>query len=315
MNKHDQIVFLNRRILLLRYLGRFLHQCPVLGKNCGMLSTFRVFSTRHSGGVRMSDSASAKPNSQQLECRQPAIKWRYLNERSLSMDQSAPPPTKERLAELLVSVLLPCRYIWVYAATHHERAPMRIVIVDESAARAAVIQEGLFEAGLTDIIVLTVRAGLVKRIEAISPDVVLIDLCNPRRDELEEMFAVSRALARPIAMFVDQTDDAAIEAAIDAGVSAYVVDGLKKERIKSVLDVAIKRFAAFSRLRTELDEARGALAERTTLDAAKLLLMKTRGLDEPSAYAALRKAAMDSGRRIVDVADALLTAEKLMRNL
>jgi two-component system, response regulator / RNA-binding antiterminator len=82
-----------------------------------------------------------------------------------------------------------------------------------------------------------------------------------------------------------------------------------------VLDVAIKRFAAFSRLRDELDEARGALAERTTLDAAKALLMKTRGMDEPSAYAALRKAAMDSGRRIVDVADALLTAEKLMGSL
>jgi two-component system, response regulator / RNA-binding antiterminator len=217
--------------------------------------------------------------------------------------------------ELLAFVLLPWRSIRVYAATHHELSPMRIAIVDESAARAAVIQEGLFEAGLTDIIVLTERAGLVKRIEAISPDVILIDLCNPRRDELEEMFAVSRALARPIAMFVDQTDDAAIEAAIDAGVSAYVVDGLKKERIKSVLDVAIKRFAAFSRLRDELDEARGALAERTTLDAAKALLMKTRGMDEPSAYAALRKAAMDSGRRIVDVADALLTAEKLMGSL
>lgn len=202
-----------------------------------------------------------------------------------------------------------------YAAMQHELPTMRIAIVDESPVRAAVIQEGLVAAGLTDIILLTERVGLVKRIEAISPDVVLIDLSNPRRDELEEMFAVSRALARPIAMFVDQTDDASIEAAIDAGVSAYVVDGLKKERIKSVLDVAIKRFAAFSRLRTELDEARGALAERNAVDAAKALLMKKRGMDEPAAYAALRKAAMDSGKRIVDVAEALLTAEKVIGNL
>lgn len=197
----------------------------------------------------------------------------------------------------------------------HETTTMRIAIVDESPARAAVIQEGLIAAGLTDIILLTERFGLVKRIEAISPDVVLIDLSNPRRDELEEMFAVSRALARPIAMFVDQTDDASIEAAIDAGVSAYVVDGLKKERIKSVLDVAIKRFVAFSRLRTELDEARGALADRNTVDAAKALMKKKRGMDEPAAYAALRKAAMDSGKRIVDVAEALLTAEKVIGNL
>lgn len=192
---------------------------------------------------------------------------------------------------------------------------MRIVVVDESPARGAVIAEGLTASGLSDITVLIERHGLVSRIEELSPDVVLIDLANPRRDELEELFAVSRAISRPIAMFVDQSDDHSIEAAIDAGVSAYVVDGMKPERIRSVLDVAIRRFHAFARLRTELDEARGQLAERKAIDAAKALLMKKRGLDEPAAYAALRKAAMDSGRKIGDVADALLTAEKLMGGL
>jgi response regulator NasT len=192
---------------------------------------------------------------------------------------------------------------------------MRIAIIDESAARAAVIAEGLTASGLTDITVLIERHGLVARIQELSPDVVLIDLANPRRDELEELFAVSRAISRPIAMFVDRSDDGSIEAAIDAGVSAYVVDGMKPDRIRSVLDVAIKRFNAFARLRAELDDARGQLAERKAIDAAKMLLMKKRGLDEPAAYAALRKAAMDSGRKIGDVADALITAEKLMGGL
>ncbi len=192
---------------------------------------------------------------------------------------------------------------------------MRIVIVDESPARAAVIAEGLIASGSSDITVLADRHGLVSRIEQLSPDVVLIDLANPQRDELEELFAISRAISRPIAMFVDRADDSSIEAAIDAGVSAYVVDGMKPDRIRSVLDVAIKRFNAFARLRAELDDARGQLAERNMVDAAKALLMKKRGLDEPAAYAALRKAAMDSGRKIGDVADALLTAEKLMGGL
>lgn len=192
---------------------------------------------------------------------------------------------------------------------------MRIAIVDESPARAAVIREGLESSGLTDIAVLSERAGLVARIEAFAPDVILMDLANPQRDELEELFAVSRALERPVAMFVDQSDDAAMEAAIDAGVSAYVVDGLKAERIRPIVDLAIKRFNAFARLRAELDEARSALAERKAVDTAKALLMKKRGLDEPAAYAQLRKAAMDSGRRISEVADALLTADKLMGGL
>lgn len=192
---------------------------------------------------------------------------------------------------------------------------MRIAIIDESAARAAVIAEGLAASGLNDITVLIERQGLVARLQELAPDVVLIDLGNPRRDELEELFAVSRAISRPIAMFVDSADDNSIEAAIDAGVSAYVVDGMRPDRIRSVLDVAIKRFNAFARLRAELDDARGQLAEREAVDVAKALLMKKRGLDEPAAYAALRKAAMDSGRKIADVADALLTAEKLMGGL
>ncbi len=192
---------------------------------------------------------------------------------------------------------------------------MRIAIVDESAARAAVIEEGLQDAGLRDVTIFVDRQGIAARLEALSPDVVLINLANPHRDELEELFALSKAMARPVAMFVDQSDVAGIEAAIDAGVSAYVVDGLKKERIRPVLELAIRRFRAYSRLRIELDEARGALADRKAIDAAKALLMKKRRIDEPTAFAALRKAAMDSGRRIADVADAIVTADRLMGDL
>ena len=192
---------------------------------------------------------------------------------------------------------------------------MRIAVVDESSARAAVIEEGLRDAGLPDVTVFTERHGIAARLEALSPDVVLINLSNPHRDELEEVFALSKAMGRPVAMFVDQSDSAGIEAAIDAGVSAYVVDGLKKARIKPILELAIRRFHAFAKLRTELDEARSALAERETVDAAKRLLMTKRAIDEPAAYALLRKAAMDGGRRIGDVADAIVTANRLMGDL
>jgi len=189
---------------------------------------------------------------------------------------------------------------------------VRVVIVDESAARAAVIEEGLRDAGMADIAVLTDRMGLVARIAALEPDVVLMNLENPSRDMLEESFAMSRALARPIAMFVDQSDESAIAEAVDAGISAYVVDGLRKDRIRPVLELAVRRFQAFARLQAELVEARSALAERKAIDRAKALLMKRRGIDEPAAYALLRKQAMDSGRRIAEIAEALITAEALL---
>lgn len=189
---------------------------------------------------------------------------------------------------------------------------MRIVIVDDSGLRATVLEEGLREAGYEDIHLVPPRGAFVARIERMAPDVVLIDLGNPSRDTLEEMLTVSRALAKPIAMFVDQSDETMIEAAIDAGVSAYVVDGLRKERVKPILNLAVRRFNAFARMQTELDEARTELADRKIIDRAKAILLATRGLAEPDAYAALRKAAMNQNKKIVDVAAALITASDLL---
>ncbi|MES2492922.1 MAG: ANTAR domain-containing protein [Pseudomonadota bacterium] len=189
---------------------------------------------------------------------------------------------------------------------------MRIAIVDESASRAAVIHEGLAQLDDCDIFVVTERRGLVARIGEIAPDIVLMDLGNPSRDVLEEYFAVSRALARPIAMFVDESDEESIAASIDAGVSSYVVDGLAAHRIRPILDLAVKRFSAFARLQADLAEAKGKLAERDAVDKAKRILMDSRGLTEPQAYAELRKAAMNQGRRIAEIAEALLTAHQLL---
>lgn len=189
---------------------------------------------------------------------------------------------------------------------------MRVAIVDESATRAAVIQEGLATVDDCQIFVVTERRGLVARIGEIAPDIVLIDLGNPSRDVLEEYFAVSRALARPIAMFVDDSDADAIAASIDAGVSSYVVDGLAPHRIRPILDLAVRRFNAFARLQADLAEAQGKLAERETIDQAKRILMDSRGIAEPQAYADLRRTAMNQGRRIAEIAEAVVTAHKLM---
>jgi response regulator NasT len=99
---------------------------------------------------------------------------------------------------------------------------------------------------------------------------------------------------------------------VDAGVSAYVVDGLRKERVKPILDVTIRRFHAFDRLQTELQQAKSALEERKIIDQAKAILMKQRRVSEEEAYAALRRAAMNQNRKIADLARSVVTAATLL---
>lgn len=189
---------------------------------------------------------------------------------------------------------------------------LRIAIVDENPLRAAILEEGLREAGHTMIHVVREMDHLLHRLSLIAPDVVLMDFENPSRDVLEQMFQVSKLVERPVAMFVDRSDQATMAAAIEAGVSAYIVDGLKKERVKAILDMSVLRFNAFARLKRELDQTRSQLEDRKIIDRAKGFLMASRGLSEAEAYEAMRRTAMNEKTRIVDIARSIMTASQLL---
>ncbi|MGY4479206.1 ANTAR domain-containing response regulator [Bradyrhizobium sp. USDA 3364] len=189
----------------------------------------------------------------------------------------------------------------------------KIVIVDESPIRAAILEEGLREAGYTDVAHISEMQSLLSRIYALDPEIIVIDLENPSRDVLEQMFQVSRAVRRPIAMFVDQSDAASIQASVEAGVSAYIVDGLKKERIKPILDLCVSRFNAFAKLQDELDRTKHALEERKVIDRAKGILMKVKGLTEEEAYVLMRSTAMREKKKIGEIAQSILTASELLK--
>lgn len=198
------------------------------------------------------------------------------------------------------------------ATPPNAKSGLNVLVIDENSIRASIIDLGLRDAGYLRVTVIDDMNGLARRIEEINPDVIVIDLENPNRDMLESIFQISRAVKRPIAMFVDTSDEDSIIAAVDAGVSAYIVDGLKKERVKPILEMAVSRFNAFSRLQRELAEAKSALEERKIIDRAKGILMKMRGLSEEEAFTLLRQTAMNEKRKIVEIAQSIVTAAGLL---
>ncbi len=190
---------------------------------------------------------------------------------------------------------------------------LKIVVVEADEARAREIIDALREGGWADVTVIGNDSALTRTLNETDPDLVLIDLENPRRDSLENLSEVSGARQRPVAMFVDQSEPGLTAAAVNAGLSAYVVGGLSRERIRPILETAIARFRVMSKMQSELDAAKAALAERKTIDRAKGLLIQAKGLSEDEAYRLLRKTAMDQGKRVVEVAQALVTASELLR--
>lgn len=188
---------------------------------------------------------------------------------------------------------------------------LTILIIEENPVRAAIIEEGMRDAGYGRIAHINVMVNLLAKVSEIDPDVIVIGLENASRDTLEQMFQVSRSVRRPIAMFVDTSDSATIQAAVDAGVSAYVVDGLRKDRVRPIIDVSISRFHAFRRLQEELAQTKEALEARKVIERAKGILMKQKGISEEEAYNLLRRTAMRQKRKLFEIAQSVVTAAQM----
>jgi response regulator NasT len=204
--------------------------------------------------------------------------------------------------------------------------PTRIVIVapsslapepgDDDAAleieRSRSLRIGLLEAGYNIVAVLPVDTFLPERLAQLQPDMIIVDAESQARDTLEHVVMATRDARRPIVLFTDDSDTSHVREAIAAGVTAYVVAGLAPERVKPVLDVALARFEHEESLRRELADARGQLADRKLVDRAKGLLMQRHQIGEPEAYARIRKAAMDKGLKMSEVAQRIVDAAELL---
>jgi response regulator NasT len=188
---------------------------------------------------------------------------------------------------------------------------LKIMLVDQHPGRSAILEQALSDAGHRVVARVEPGRNLAREVQDSQPDIIIIDMEAPGRDTLEQMREIGRDQPKPIILFSNKRDGDYIRQAVQAGVSAYVVDGLSRERIMPIVEVAMARFREFEALRSELQETRNQLADRKVIDKAKGVLMQRKGLTEDAAYQLLRKAAMDRNMRVVEVARTLLALEVL----
>ena len=190
---------------------------------------------------------------------------------------------------------------------------VRVLIIDQSPERAAILEQALSDASYEVVARLSTSEDLTQRVAQLQPDVIIIDIESPDRDTIENMRHVTKEHPKPIVMFAEQGNSEMIETAVKAGVSAYIVDGLSKSRVKPILDVAIARFREFQALRNELTEVKNRLADRKVIDKAKGMLIDKYGMSEDEAYASLRKMAMNRNQRIAESARNVIAMLEMLK--
>jgi response regulator NasT len=190
---------------------------------------------------------------------------------------------------------------------------LKVMLVDEQPERQAVVAEMLKTVGCEVVASLTPEDDLLAQVADVRPDVVIIDMESPSRDTLESLRSVQSAIPRPMVMFSQDDNGEIIRRAVDAGVSAYIVDGIKAERVRPILEAAMARFEQYQALEAELHKTRDQLESRKKVDRAKGILMKERKLTEEEAYALLRKTAMAQNKKISEIAEVIISAVDLLR--
>jgi response regulator NasT len=189
---------------------------------------------------------------------------------------------------------------------------MRILLVDPDEARRDRVVEGLRAFEDVRVLIVENTFGVTQHVAKFEPDVVIVACESPVRDAIEDLRRVSETNPRPIVMFVDNAEPDQVEDALRAGVAAYVAEGMEPARIRTILDLASAQFKVMDEMRRDLARARADLAARKNIEKAKGILMKQRGLEEAAAYALMRKAAMDQGKSLAAIADALIAAAAIL---
>ena len=189
---------------------------------------------------------------------------------------------------------------------------IRIMLVDARPERREVLGPALAEEGFEVVACVSPDDDLLGAVARHAPDVVLIDVDSPSRDTLESLRTVQVHQPRPMVLFTQDDSGSCIREAIEAGVSAYIVDGLERRRVRPIVDAAMARFTQYRALEDELARTRDKLEERKVIERAKGIVMEQQGISEAEAYQAMRKLAMRKNKRLRDIAESVIAAAELM---
>jgi AmiR/NasT family two-component response regulator len=189
---------------------------------------------------------------------------------------------------------------------------LKIVVADDELDMRDYFQQILPLLGHQVLGVARTGRELVDLCIATHPDLVITDIKMPDMDGIDAAARIYRHNAIPVILVSAYHDPEFVRRAEADHIMAYLVKPIKQADLEPAIGIAMHRFEQFQALRKETTDLKQALEDRKVIERAKGILMKKAGLDEPAAFRRLQKLASDKNRKLIDIAQTILTAEEAL---
>lgn len=198
-------------------------------------------------------------------------------------------------------------------STKSEPCMSSVLLVEEEVSRYSILKKALLDFNYIITKHVPSSHNLVDEIEACTPDIIVMGIDLPSQRTLSQLAEIGMLSPLPIIIFAEEDTPNVIQTSIKAGVSAYVINEIQPQRLKSIITVAQERFKETQALRNELENTKAQLESRKLIERAKGLIMQQKNMSEQAAYKTLRKMAMDNGHSLAIVAKNIIDVCHLLK--
>jgi response regulator NasT len=189
---------------------------------------------------------------------------------------------------------------------------LKIAVADDELDMRDYFQQILPLLGHTVVGAAQTGRELIELCAKTNPDLVITDIKMPDMDGIDASVQIYRKAAIPVILVSAYHDPELIRRAEADHIMAYLVKPIKQADLEPAIGIATRRFEQFQELRKETSDLKQALEDRKIIEKAKGILMKKAGLDENDAFRRLQKLASEKNRKLIEIAQIILTAEEAL---
>jgi response regulator NasT len=191
--------------------------------------------------------------------------------------------------------------------------PLRIAVADDESDMRDYFQRSLSRLGHKVVAVARTGSELVEQCRTALPDLVITDIKMPDMDGIDAAVRIYEERPVPVILVSAYHDPDLIERAGANHILGYLVKPIQQTDLEPVIGLAMRHFEQFEALRREAADLRQALQDRKVIERAKGVLMKRGPMDEPEAFRRLQKLAMDTNRKMVEIAQMIVVSEEALQ--